>query len=342
MMNIAMAYMKRHRKTILLFVVVAGIFYGVFYLYNMKTETVLYASLLSVTVLLMAGIIDFLVFYKKHMQLLELSSTITVEMNHLPVCADILEEDYQMMLQTLFDYKVILESKSNIAKREMLDYYSLWAHQIKTPIAAMKIILQAQRGAHCACKEDTVYDEKELSMELFKIEQYVDMVLSYLRMEEMGSDLRLEWYDLDDLLRQAIRKYSSMFILKKIKLNFTETGTKILTDEKWMVLVIEQLLSNALKYTNDGSISIYIEHGTNKILVIEDTGIGIWEEDLPRVFEKGFTGYNGRIDKKSTGIGLYLCKQIVENLNQRIFITSDPDVGTKVYLDLTRCDWKSY
>ena len=150
-----------------------------------------------------------------------------------------------------------------------------------------------------------------MKMELFKIEQYVEMVLSYLRMEEMSSDLAFEEYQLDDIVRQAVRKYSQMFILKRIRLDFQPLQRAVLTDEKWLVFVVEQILSNALKYTKEGSISIYLTTYREKLmLAIRDTGIGISREDLPRVFEKGFTGYNGRADKKSTGIGLYLCKRL--------------------------------
>ena len=130
------------------------------------------------------------------------------------------------------------------------------------------------------------------------------------------------------------RKYSQMFILKKIQLVYTPIEMKVLTDEKWLVFVLEQILSNALKYTSTGKISVYTK-GQN-CLVIEDTGIGIWPEDLPRVFEKGFTGYNGRKDKKSTGIGLYLCKSVIDKLKHQIWIESEAGKGTKVYLSLQR------
>lgn len=109
---------------------------------------------------------------------------------------------------------------------------------------------------------------------------------------------------------------------------------RVLTDEKWLVFVLEQILSNALKYTKSGSIHIYLSPDAPKTLVIEDTGIGIAPEDLPRIFEKGYTGCNGRADKRSTGIGLYLCRQIMEKLSHTIRIESEMGVGTKVYLGL--------
>lgn len=215
----------------------------------------------------------------------------------------------------------------------MLDYYSLWVHQIKTPIAAMRILLQA-------AEEISFEKRTELEMELFKIEQYVEMALSYIRLGNMASDLKLQWYPMDEIIKPAVKKYSKLFILKKIKLKYEPIENKILTDEKWLGLVVEQILSNALKYTNEGTISIYLGPKKENVLVIEDTGIGIWQEDLPRVFEKGFTGYNGRTDKKSTGIGLYLCKSIVDKLNHRIYISSEVSKGTKIFLNLNRDDFR--
>ena len=142
----------------------------------------------------------------------------------------------------------------------------------------------------------------DMKMELFKIEQYVEMALNYLRVEDISSDLSFKQYAVDDMVCQVIRKYAKIFISKKIKMDFKPTKACIVTDEKWFIFVLEQIISNALKYIKKGQISIYMKE---KSLVIEDTGIGIPAEDLPRIFEKGFTGYNGRENKKSTGNGLY-------------------------------------
>ena len=207
---------------------------------------------------------------------------------------------------------------------DMMDYYTMWVHQIKTPIAAMRLLLQSEETSN----------SEELLDQLFKIEQYVGMVLQYLRVESMSGDLLLSRYELDDIVKQAIKKHTKSFIRKKITLHYEEIHKKVLTDEKWLVFVIEQLISNALKYTNSGSISIYLDKELPDTLVIEDTGIGICPEDLPRVCEKGYTGYNGRADKKSTGIGLYLCKRILNKLSHTMTITSEVSTGTKVYINL--------
>ena len=160
------------------------------------------------------------------------------------------------------------------------------------------------------------------------------MVLTYLRLDSGSTDYVLKKYDLDDIIRQAVRKYASQFIRKKIRLIYEPLSCEVLTDEKWLLFVIEQVLSNALKYTRSGEISITLE--VPKTLCIRDTGIGIAPEDLPRIFENGFTGYNGRSDKKASGIGLYLCRKICSRLNHKIIITSKVDVGTEVRIDLDR------
>lgn len=174
--------------------------------------------------------------------------------------------------------------------------------------------------------------------ELFKIESYVEMALNYLRFEEMSNDLVLERNSLEQLVRQVVKKYAAIFIYNHISIQLEHLDYTVLTDEKWFCFMLEQILSNALKYTEKGgTIRIFTKQESNQLwLVIEDNGIGIWEEDLPRVFERGFTGYNGRADKKSTGIGLYLCKKVMGRLRHQIRIESKVGVGTQVFLGLAR------
>ena len=159
------------------------------------------------------------------------------------------------------------------------------------------------------------------------------MALHYARMESISADLSFERLDVDALVKKALKKFWLLFSGAGLNLQLEASHAYVVTDGKWFSFVIEQILSNALKYTPSGKISIYMEEAC---LVIEDTGIGIWPEDLPRVFEKGFTGYNGRTDKKSTGIGLYLCKSVMDKLMHKIWIESEAGKGTKVYLSFER------
>ena len=288
------------------------IFGILFYLYDIPFDAIIYGCELSFVWCAVCLFIDFYKYYKRHKLLHINREQFFDDAEQLPEHMDIIEYDYGM-----------------------------WVHQIKTPIAALDILLQ--NTEQFLYEEDIVNSRinkrleiiqesipvSDMKMELFKIEQYVEMALNYLRVEDISSELSFKQYAVDDMVRQVIRKYAKIFISKKIKMNFKPTGRYIVTDDKWFVFVLEQFISNALKYTKKGQISIYMKE---KSLVIEDTGIGIPAEDLPRIFEKGFTGYNGRENKKSTGIGLYLCKNIMDKLQWNITVDSEVGSGTKIYL----------
>jgi len=314
-------YLRRHAKIVLLLLIFTAVFALIFSLYDLPTEAVAYAAVLCACIGGILFVIGYLQYHRRHRALEELRCRITLSIDELPPPKGHLEQDYQALIKLLYQDKARLASQADSTRSDIVDYYTLWAHQIKTPIAAMRLLLQSAENAQ----------NDELSLELFKIEQYVEMVLQYLRVDSESTDYMLKEYDLDDIVRQAVRKFARQFIGKKISLDFTQTNRKVLTDEKWLAFVLEQVLSNALKYTAGGKIAIY---GAGSTLVIEDTGMGIQEEDLPRVFEKGFTGYNGRIDKKSTGIGLYLCKRVLTKLGHTIAITSRLGEGTRAILGL--------
>lgn len=319
------SYLKRHLKTIILLILFVLIFMLVFSLYDLPTEAVVYAAILCFCVGTVLFFIGYARYFLQHQALAAMLGRVTMSIDDLPPAHGALEKDYQELIKTLFKEKIRVESESESSKRDLIEYYTLWVHQIKTPIAAMRLMLQSEENGRNAA----------LSAELFKIEQYVEMVLQYLRLESSSTDYVIRTYDLDGIIRQSVRKFARLFILKKITLDFIKSGISVLTDEKWLCFVLEQLISNALKYTPSGKVSIYTEGAS---LVIEDTGIGIRPEDLPRVFEKGFTGYNGREDKKSTGIGLYLCKRILNKLNHTITIESAAGRGTRVRIGLEAAD----
>lgn len=335
------SFLKIRKVPIIIFTGIVVIFGILFYLYDIPFDAIIYGSELSFVWSAVCLLIDFYKYYKRH-KLLHINREQFFEnAEELPEYMDIIECDYQELVKELSQAKQDFISQNRIARKEMLDYYGMWVHQIKTPIAAMDILLQ--NTEQFLYEEDIVNSRinkwleiiqesipvSDMKMELFKIEQYVEMALNYLRVEDISSDLSFKKHAVDDMVRQVIRKYAKIFISKKIKMNFKPTGSYIVTDDKWFVFVLEQLISNALKYTKQGQISIYME---DKSLVIEDSGIGIPAEDLPRIFEKGFTGYNGRENKKSTGIGLYLCKNIMDKLQWNITADSEVGSGTKIYL----------
>ena len=206
----------------------------------------------------------------------------------------------------------------------MVDYYTVWAHQIKTPIASIRLNQQ---------NEDSEFS-RQVAEDLQRIEQYVQMALVFLRLDSDTTDYVFQEKDLDEIVKGAVRKFSMQFIRRKIRLQYEPLHISVLTDEKWLSFVVEQVLSNALKYTADGTIFISLRGPDT--LCIRDTGIGIAAQDLPRIFEKGYTGGNGRADKTATGLGLYLCKRICCNLGHTIGAESEPGAGTAILIGLGR------
>ena len=305
-----------------LFCALSGVL--IFWLYGLPGEAIVYLLCLCCIGTSFWAVLSFVRFWRKHKIIRKMEEAIFVTAEDLPETTTLIEEDYQHLIQRLVRENRQRQAAADSMLEDLTSYYTLWVHQIKTPIAAMDLLLQA--GPDRAT---------EMEIELQKIAQYVDMVLQYLRLDSTAKDLVLQRCQLDAVVRQTVRKYAKLFILKKIQLVFQETKWEVLSDEKWLCFLLEQLLSNALKYTPEGGkISIFLEGETN--LVIADTGIGIAPEDLPRVFEKGFTGNNGRMDKKATGIGLYLCRRVTNLLGHTISIVSEPGVGTQVRLGLGR------
>lgn len=282
----------------------------------------IYGGVICLFLVLVIGSIDFFRYYNRHRELIKMQKVIKISVDALSMPGDQIEEDYQTLLQLVHEDKVKAVNDLENRKKDLMEYYTMWVHQIKTPIAAMQLLLQS---------EDTPKN-REAAEELFRIEQYVKMALQYTRLDSETTDFLIQRYNLDDIVREAVRCYARMFIRKKISLNYQPLQVQVLTDEKWLEFVIEQVLSNAVKYTPKGSVSICMEGSST--LVIEDTGIGIRKEDLPRVCEKGYTGYNGHTDKRSTGIGLYLSKRILEKLSHTIEIESEMGKGTRVKIGL--------
>lgn len=326
MRRVLPAYIKRHLAVIILFGAFIGIFAGVFSLYNLEVEAVWYAGLLCTLLALGYFVIHFIIHLKKCNELERMKKNITELDEAFPSPRGLIEEQYQEIIALLRE-----ENNKNLThwqmwRQDSIDYYMVWAHQIKSPIAVMRLVLQS---------EDTG-EHEELLYELFRIEQYVEMVLSYFRLDSRSNDFIIKEYDLDDILKSVIRKYASQFIRKQIRLDYQETGQAVLTDEKWLGFIIEQVLSNSIKYTNAGVIKIAMN--ADQVLSISDTGIGIAAEDIPRIFEKGYTGYNGRADKKSTGLGLYLCKLAADKLSHKISVESNVNQGTSFFIDLKKSD----
>lgn len=309
-----------------------GTLFLIGYLYDIPFEKTRYIAEFSGAGVFLCLLVDILKYAERWKELKRCIATSDTYPGMFYTVPGDLEALYRSMIAKMRQEKEELIFEDQKRYTEMMDYYGMWAHQIKTPIAAMRILVQS--GMDREENEENQKLFRQLQMELFKTEQYVEMVLSYLKIGDIAKDMVLERCDLGKVVRQAVKKYSRLFILQKLSLEMGEIAEIVLTDEKWLSFVVEQILSNALKYTKSGSVSIYLEQ--EGVLVIKDTGIGISAEDLPRIMEKGYTGYNGRIDKRSTGIGLYLCKKVMDKLHHYLRIDSEDGKGTKVVLDLRR------
>ncbi len=316
-------YVKQRRLGILFFLLFCLIFLVVFLLYHLPAGAILYPALLCGLLGILFLAFDFRRAYRKHRLLQEVGKLSAQLMETFPSILTPDDADYQQIIQSLRDEQTDLQNRMDRKYGDMVDYYTIWAHQIKTPIASMRLTLQ---------NEDSPLSRR-VSEDLFKIEQYVEMVLCYLRLDADSTDYVIKEQDLDDIIRQAVRKFSSQFIGRKIKLCYEPVNCKMISDEKWLLFVIEQLLSNALKYTPSGG-EVTIDLESPQTLCIRDTGIGIAPEDLPRIFDKGYTGYNGRDDKKASGIGLYLCRRICKNLGHTITANSSLESGTVIRIQL--------
>lgn len=297
-------YLRYRRRMLLAAAVCCVIFAASFALYRLPLRAVLYPVGLCLLVGLGFAVWDYRRTLKRHRALTGCGDLTAELLRELPPPESLAEEDYRAQLLHLRQLCTELQSAADNRYRDAIEYYTTWAHQIKTPIASMRLALQG---------EDTAL---------------------FLRLEDAPGDYVFREVALDEVLRQALRRFSAEFIDRRLRLDYTPTGLTVLTDEKWLCFVLEQLLSNALKYTREGSITV--ELAGERVLAIRDTGIGIAPEDLPRIFEKGYTGQNGRADKRASGLGLYLCSRICRNLGVGLTVKSTSGVGTTLLLDFTQ------
>lgn len=320
-------FLREKRQLLFFLLFFEGALCLIYGLYGLPWGPAGYTCLVTAVVTLGFLMAGFFRWKRKRRQLLILKRQTeqSLETADLPKAETPLEKIYQEIIR---DQEKRCQREQKESREKLVrsrEYYTRWSHQIKTPIAAMELLLQEEPA-----------DVRALKRELLKTSQYVEMALSYQRMEGDGNDLVIQRYELRPVVMQAVKKVSPLLIHKHISFSAGDLSGEVLTDEKWLVFVLEQLLTNASKYTKEGgSVRIGQENG---LLVLRDTGIGIRPEDLPRIFEWGYTGYNGRLDKRSTGVGLALVKQVMEMLGNKMEIRSVLGEGTEVFLDLRRTE----
>ena len=310
------------------------------YLIGARKQDVVYAAVLDAILLLITVLVGFFRYSSKVKALSNALERPVEEQAQLPEATDDVEILYQRLLENQSIARSESESSAAIRQSQMRDYYSMWVHQIKTPISAMKLLLEVEReelGQLMCDDEQSQYllsdNMDSFEDELFRIEEYVSMALQYQRVSSTENDFVLEKVSVDGVIRDAIKKYAKIMIRRHIGINYSGTGQEVYTDGKWLAFMLEQILSNAIKYTPQGGVTIETAEEKDRFFItIKDTGIGIKAEDLPRVFEKGYTGYNGHADKKATGIGLYLCRQMADKLGHTIRMESEIGKGTKVWI----------
>lgn len=341
-MKLVGSYIKRNR--LWMACAIAMMAFGVFYMFLMHVALTdqLYFAGVEIFLCAVVFVSGYLHYARRVRRLEECGKWLKNEEVVLPEGKDAYEELYQEMIEDL-DLQRREEAASYARNQsEMREYYAMWVHQIKTPIAAMRLLQQVQRNrleegdviTSGAEETDSLQVQAELEKELFDIEQYVNMALQYQRVNTPGNDYVLEKLRLDDIVREVIHKYAGLMVRAHIPLQYEGTDVMVTTDAKWVAFALEQILSNAIKYSRVGQ-QIVIETVPEEnvdYLKIADHGIGIRAEDLSRVFEKGYTGYNGHADKKSTGIGLYLCRLVLTKLGHTIRMESVQGEGTTVWI----------
>ena len=314
-------FLGSNRRTAVIPAACAVIFCTVLWLYHLPTEPVLYALLLSVFFGCIAGGLRFFRWQQScrtREQMMQMPDLLQAP---LPEPDNPAEQQYQMMLTNLRAIHSDTVNRTAQERTDLTDYFTQWVHQIKTPVSVMRMMLQS----------DDTEEHRALQTELFRIEQYAEMALAYTRLDSNARDLVICETPLDPVIRAAIRKYAPLFIRRKLRIVYDGTAESALTDEKWLQFILEQLLSNAVKYTDAGAVTVTV---SGQAIRIADTGKGIASEDLPRIFEKGYTGMLGRADKQATGIGLYLCKKAADRLGHSLTAESEYGKGSAFTLHL--------
>ena len=333
-------FIKQNYIWILMIVTMSCIHLLYMYLIGARKQDVVYAAVLDAMIIIITVLAGFLGYSSKVKALSNALERPVEEQAQLPEAADDVEMLYHRLLENQSIARSESESSAAIRQSQMRDYYSMWVHQIKTPISAMKLLLEAEREelGQLMCDDEQsqclLSDNMDsFEDELFRIEEYVSMALQYQRVSSTENDFVLEKVSVDGVIRDTIKKYAKIMIRRHIGMNYSGTVQEVYTDGKWLAFMLEQILSNAIKYTPQGFVTIETAEEKDRFFItIKDTGIGIKAEDLPRVFEKGYTGYNGHADKKATGIGLYLCRQMADKLGHTIRMESEIGKGTKVWI----------
>lgn len=319
-MKLLLNFLFERRIIYGMYLVFWGLIFLTFYLYELSLMPFWDGFLFTIFVLLVYSFVSFYRYFRKQKQL-ELLATKDLQLNSLiffPKTESLSEKTYQDALRLVLDAKNEQQEALQQSQKEMLDDFGLWLHQIKTPVAALDLLIQSGQ-----------LEPRTMKNELFKINEYLQMILNYMRQNLEQTDLVFQQFAIDKVIKTVVKKYATFFSQKNLSLELENLTGTVYSDQKWLIFILEQIIFNAIKYTKNGTISITFEKNQ---LTIQDTGMGIRSEDLPRVFEKGYTGMNGREQQRASGLGLYLSQQAANKLGCQLYIESQVKKGTKVFI----------
>lgn len=320
--SVLAAWIHRRRGYLLFVVGVTAVFALVMALSRIPADAAIYAGLLCSVVAAALSAADFIRFRARHSALQQILIQLPQGLERLPAPEDALEADLHALLHAMADQHGALITQEDGRHQQLVDYFTQWSHQVKTPLAAVRLLLQ--RGDHP--------EQLALEDELQKVERYADMALNFIKLDQKVDDFHFADHLIKPLVQQAVRGFARSFVLKRLSVELdVPEDARATTDARQFSFVLEQLLSNAVKYTMSGGVHITWDEGQRSLCVL-DTGPGIQPEDLPRVGELGYTGFTGRIDRQATGIGLYLCRRTCQRLSIHLQIDSVLGQGTRVCL----------
>lgn len=316
-------YFKDRINAILIYILALIIVLVINKLYWISNDGVIYSAILTTVIIILIGVYDYLRYNYNINVLKKCLDDLTLDINTKKT--NNMDKYYEELILGLKKEINEINNKHYLEKNELYEDYIIWIHQIKTPIASLFMMCDEVEGELGA----------DLTHEVFRVDRYTDMALNNIRLQSISTDLEIGRYNISDLVKEVLKDYSIQFNYKKNKLILKDIDKVILTDKKWFMFIFEQILSNAIKYTNNGEITIGIE---KNYLIVEDTGIGIKPEDVKKLFSRGFTGFTGRENRKATGLGLYMSKKIGDSLGHSLFVKSEMGKGTKVYICVSNCE----
>ncbi|RKD22179.1 hypothetical protein SAMN02745883_00910 [Caminicella sporogenes DSM 14501] len=325
-------YILDKKYLILFYIILMGFISLVIYLdvtIKVRLDNILYINFVSIVLFLFYLIGEYLL-YKRYYEDINYIIKNRKEniINCLPNFGTYIHSLYNKLLISIYEQQNKKIEKLCEEKRENLEFITSWVHEIKIPISVSRLIIE---NSAAKSKEEIL---ESLEEEIDKIEKYVEQVLYHSRIDDFSKDYLINETDIEKVVKEVVKKHAKVFINKKIKIDIKDVNISVHTDKKWLMFIINQIVDNSLKYTEKGGyIKIYAEKDEKeKRLIIEDNGIGIKKEDISRVFDRGFTGYNGRKNYKSTGMGLYLSKKLAVKLGHDITIESKFKKYTKIVI----------